>query len=171
MLTISNNTMVDHNHHIEVGCDVSSVMTNISIHDNEFTNWDNWQFGGTNPSDSAYHTDGLIAYTNSSTIFPINFYTNYLHGNLGNGPNSPTAFITCGVGTQCTIFNNLVLTDSHTTNSTGAAPGAASAWVYHGSGPHSIYNNTFIGYGNSQTAAVINQRSRGRLSLQEKNPR
>ncbi|MGA9529601.1 MAG: choice-of-anchor Q domain-containing protein [Terriglobales bacterium] len=147
-ITISNNTMADHGWSISLGAYGNSHVSGVLIFGNYLTNWDNWQF----PSDT-YHTDGLIAYTNTSARFPISFYNNYLDTNLGNG--SGTSYITCGQGTICTIFNNVIAADSHTTHSGGLQVCVTPMWLYQGSGPHDIYNNTFVGPGLDQTDVII----------------
>jgi len=147
-ITISNNTMSDHGWSISLGAYGNQKVSNISIYGNYFTNWDNWQF----PS-GTYHTDGLIAYTDTSAKFPILFYDNYMDTNLGNG--SGTSYITCGQGTACTIFNNVIAADAHTTDPGGLQVCVTPMWLYQGSGPHYIYNNTFVGPGLTQTDVII----------------
>jgi hypothetical protein len=134
-----NNTIVDHAWHISVNGSGAP-----KIYNNEIADWTNWQY----PT-SAYHTDGIIVYGNSSSI-AASIYDNYIHGDLGAG--SPTGFIFCtygvpgnGSGSSCTIYNNLMV-------GTGFAATNDAAIFFHGGngtnalGPHYIYHNTIVGF-------------------------
>ena len=114
------------------------------MHDNDISDYTNWQY----PT-GTYHTNGVIAFGDSSVITP-QIYNNYFHGDLGAG--SPTGFVFCtygtagnGSGSSCTIFNNLFV-------GTGfSATNDAAIYFHSGNGtnalgPHSIYNNTFSGF-------------------------
>ena len=133
------NTITDHAWHISLNGSGSP-----NVYENQISDWNNWQY----PS-SAYHTDGVIAYGDSSVITP-SIYSNYMFGDLGAG--SPTGFIFCtygaqgsGSGSACTIFNNLLVgTGYSATNDQGI-------YLHSGDGsnplgPHYIYNNTFVGF-------------------------
>ncbi len=118
----------------------------INIFGNTITNWANWFYptGG-----ASYHLDGIIAFSDGSTIMQPYIYDNNIYGDITNG--SPTGFIFCtyggtGTGSACTIFNNIL-------NGTGAMATGNSALIYfHGAdgnplGPHRLYNNTFVNGG------------------------
>ena len=137
-LTFKNNTLADHGWHISGGAAAGTSLSNVVIDGNDFSNWDNWQY----PS-GTYHTDGIIAYTNSATEVPLTISNNYFHTNLGNG--SASSFIACGAGANCTVFNNLELADNHTTYPAGPPVGCSffsssqdTAQV------HALYNNTAV---------------------------
>ncbi len=82
------------------------------IHDNEMTNWDDW-----NTNFNTYHTDGLHAFTiPGSGIVNVYFYNNYCHGALaGNATFAGTAYAYFDLvgggpnGNQhFTVFNNVL---------------------------------------------------------------
>jgi hypothetical protein len=135
-----NNYINDHSWGISIGgLTAPSLATNFRIHNNEITDWTNWQY----PS-SSYHTDGIITYSGETapTYSPL-IYNNYIHGDLGAG--SPTGHIYCtvgnptGVGSGCSaiVFNNLLVntgTNAHTL-----------LWFGTRTSNNQVYNNTIIG--------------------------
>jgi hypothetical protein len=146
------NTIVDHAWHISLNGSGSP-----NVYSNQISNWTNWQY----PTNS-YHTDGIIVYGDSS-VLNASIYDNYIYGDLGAG--SPTGFIFCtygvqgnGSGSSCTIYNNLLV-------GTGYSTTHDQAIYFHSGdgtntlGPHSIYNNTIVGFMYqiyAETDAMIN---------------
>ncbi len=138
-INYNNNTIADHCWQI-----VLTGSGSQNVHDNDISDYTNWQY----PT-GAYHTDGVIAFGDSSVLTP-QIYNNYFHGDLGAG--SPTGFVFCtygtagnGSGSSCTIFNNLFVGTGY------SATHDAAIYFHSGSGtnalgPHSIYNNTFSGF-------------------------
>src|ERR1700675_3497572 len=117
--------------------------TNIQVHDNEITDWNNWSI----PS-SMYHTNGLQMFnygcSNCSIGDPGSYiYNNYVHGDLtgGHSQSSPTALLSAqDNSTGFNFFNNRI-------DSTCAPGGAyycgAGIWfVGPGGGNMTVYNNT-----------------------------
>jgi hypothetical protein len=108
-VTISSNTISDMDWGIQVaGGDSTDTFTGVVIHDNNITNWTNWQF----PS-NLYHQDGVMLFNfgNPSAGLTATLYNNYIYGDLGVG--SPTGFIYCADFTTCTIYNNLLVNTGH----------------------------------------------------------
>jgi hypothetical protein len=137
-----NNTTVDHAWQMSINGSGSP-----NIYNNDLSGWDNWG----NQSNGTYHTDGIITYGDSSILRPT-IYDNYFHGDLGTV--SATGMIFCtygttgnGSGSSCKIINNLFV------GSGVCASGQCAAIYFHGGdgtnqlGPHSIYNNTFVNFG------------------------
>ncbi len=109
-IKIYKNTISDTDWGINVGGgDSRDTANNVSIYENNITNWTNWQF----PT-SALHQDGIILFNvgNPSAGLTANVYNNYIHGDLGVG--SPTGFVYCADFTTCTIYNNLLVNTGHT---------------------------------------------------------
>jgi hypothetical protein len=120
--------------------------TNVFLHDNEITDWENWGWPA-----ATYHLDGIITYGSRRTETPVYspyIYNNYIHGKLLGG--SPTAFIFCTYpgsdpeyegpypGSSCTMFNNLLV--YHDNSSSGSTCIVALDHTAN----HKIYNNTCI---------------------------
>jgi len=137
-----NNTIADHGWQISLN---GSGAPN--IYDNDISDWTNWG----NQADGQYHTDGIITYGDSSVLKPT-IYNNYFHGDLGTV--SATGMIFCtygssgnGSGSSCTIVDNLFV------GSGSCATGQCAAVYFHGGdgtnqlGPHYVYNNNFVNYG------------------------
>lgn len=133
---IFQNTLVDHCHHIQ-----PNGQGGLNIWFNDISNWTDWIWPGTG---NGCHTDGIISFSNSSTLITPNIYDNYIHGDLGIG--SPTGFIFCTYngstgGSSCLAFNNLLV-------GTGTMATGNDAVVYvhsNGGTPMKYYNNTYIG--------------------------
>jgi len=147
---IYNNYINDHCWGMSIaGLSAPSTATNLTIHNNEITDWANWQCPAsasfcTNKTDT-YHTDGIITYSgDSAPVYAPLIYNNYIHGDLGSG--SPTALTYCTVGnptgngrsgSECIIFNNLLV-------NTGS--GAHTAlWFGTQTKNNKVYNNTIVG--------------------------
>lgn len=137
-INIYNNYIHDHGWQMALGSISTSPVTTVYVHDNEMTDWTNWQY----PT-STYHTDGIIAsclQNASGPGFSPQIYNNYSHGDLGSG--SATAHIFCtyaygtGYGTGCIIFNNTI--QFSVANGTGI-------WIGGLSKNTQIYNNTIRG--------------------------
>lgn len=140
-VNLYNNTLSDHGWQMNIG-----GTGYVNIYSNDISNFANWFYptGG-----SAYHLDGIIAYsgTTGGVVRPY-IYNNYIHGDFANS--SPTGFIFCtygvpGSGSACTIFNNLLV-------GTGTTATGAQGIYFHSAdgnplGPHVIYNNTISGFG------------------------
>lgn len=137
-----NNTLADHGWQMSVNGSGSP-----NIYNNDISNWDNW---GNQPN-GEYHTDGIITYGDSSLLTPT-IYSNYFHGDMGTV--SATGMIFCtygtsgnGSGSSCKIDNNLFV------GSGVCASGQCAAIYFHGGdgsntlGPHYVYNNTFVNFG------------------------
>jgi len=142
-VSIYGNTISDHGWGINVGADyASSTATGVTIHDNNISNWTNWQF----PS-STYHTDGIILYNDVTTgaLDTYSIYNNYFSGSLGAG--SATGYIACGLMSTCTIFNNLMV-------DTGTNACYGYIWLYGHNGSDSVYNNTLVGSSAASNIAV-----------------
>jgi hypothetical protein len=140
---IFGNTISDHGWAIAIGADyAASTAAGVVIHDNNISNWTNWQF----PS-SSYHTDGIILFNDvtGGAYQTYSIYNNYFSGSLGNG--SATGYIACGLMSTCTIFNNLMV-------DTGTTPCYGYIWLYTPNGPDSVYNNTLVGSSASSNIAV-----------------
>lgn len=155
-ISIYNNYLHESCHHISLGYLGSTPTSNFLIHDNEITDWTNWSC----PSAANYctysqndrcHADGMIIMSNQYAGGPVMnpyIYNNYIDGDMGLG--NTTAMIFCtttgsgsGSASGCYIFNN-VLKLTATTQDHGLIQ------LGGGTGPHYIYNNTFIatsGYG------------------------
>ena len=167
-LQIYNNSISDHAWGICVGAGVSSsIITDVLIHDNEITDWDNWY--------DPYHTDGLIIYSNTgaTSSYSGKFYNNYVHGDLLDF--SPSGYIGAGCGgDNFLIYNNLFVCES-------PSSGDACQVVYN-AGPTdctagqpentTFYNNTAIGVaigtGNSWAGKAIRNARTG-MSMTIKN--
>jgi hypothetical protein len=108
-IQIYSNTISDIDWGVNVGGgDSGDTANNISIHDNDISNWTNWQF----PT-GAFHQDGIILFNvgNPTAGITANIYNNYIHGDLGVG--SPTGFIYCADFSTCTIYNNTLVNTGH----------------------------------------------------------
>ena len=106
---IYNNTISDIDWGVNIGGgDSGDTINPVNIHDNDISNWTNWQF----PT-GAYHQDGIILFNvgNQSAGIFANIYNNYIHGDLGVG--SPTGFIYCADFSTCTIYNNVLINSGH----------------------------------------------------------
>ena len=109
-ISIYKNTISDIDWGVNVGGgDGGDTANNVSIYQNNISNWTNWQF----PT-SALHQDGIILFNvgNPSAGLTANVYDNYIHGDLGVG--SPTGFVYCADFTSCTVYNNLLVNTGHT---------------------------------------------------------
>jgi hypothetical protein len=143
-LLIYGNTISDHGWGVFIGADNSrSTATGIVIHDNNISNWTNWQFPY-----SEYHTDGLILFNDVSggAYQTYSIYNNYFSGSLGAG--SPTGYIACGRMSTCSIFNNLMV-------DTGSNVCDGYIWLYTPNGADFVYNNTLVGSGNGGVAVTL----------------
>src|SRR2546422_1714359 len=156
-LTISNNTISDHCFMMSLGFGSATTAARVSVHDNDMSNWDNWQFPG-----NTFHQDGIITHItgNNPNTYAPNIYNNYFHTNLGNG--NATAFLflandTSGqpVHFQANVFNNVFMSDLHKTNTSSVGVGINAIWIQGTTGPHFIYNNTFSAP-LASTAAIVN---------------
>jgi hypothetical protein len=140
------NTISDHGWQISLnGAGAPNVYNNV------MTSWTNWG----NQADGQYHTDGIIAYGDSSLLTPTIYNNQFGSATAGDlGTVSATGMVFCtygtsgnGSGSACTIFNNLFV------GSGTCATGECAAAYFHGGdgtntvGPHKIYNNTFINFG------------------------
>lgn len=154
---IANNTIYDHGWGMSIAS-AGSSMTGINIYGNTIQDFVDWQF----PT-SAYHTDGIIAYSLSPLGYTMYVYNNKWLGNLGCG--SATAFISNGFGEgaagadEMYVFNNTF--DATASVPDPACPnggGIAGVWTFQNSTTY-VYNNTFIGNEPAQgnTAEVILQ--------------
>lgn len=134
------NTISDHGWQLSINGSGSP-----NVYDNDISNWDNYGY----QKDGEYHTDGVITYGDSSSLTP-SIFNNYFHGDLGTV--SATGMIFCtyggpGSASSCNIFNNLFV------GSGVCATGQCAAIYFHGGdgshkmGPHSVYNNTFVNFG------------------------
>lgn len=139
-INYNGNTIADHGWQIVLNGSGSP-----NVYANDISDYTNWQF----PTNT-YHTDGVIAFGDSSVITP-QIYNNYFHGDLGAG--SPTGFVFCtygiqgnGSGSACTIFNNVFI-GSGTSATSNAAVYFHSGDGTNALGPHTLYNNTFNGFG------------------------
>ena len=145
-LEIKNNTFNDHNWQMSLQAGGSVTTSGILIHNNDISNFNDWGY----PS-GTFHQDGIItlqASTSGPTWAP-QIYNNYFHGGLGNGPEA-TAYLYCtapeSTGTfseSCTIYNNVFSFPNGTSNTAiwfGQAGGGSVV-----TGPHYVYNNTFVG--------------------------
>lgn len=143
-----NNKLSDHAWQMVIGAGVNnSVAIGIDIHDNEMTDWNLWQY----PT-SAYHTDGLIIYSNAAinSSYSGKFYNNYVHGSLGAG--SPSGYLGTGCGGQnFLIYNNLFKCENPDRG--GSCMVVYNAGQCVGTQPvnTSFYNNTSIGAGFTKT--------------------
>jgi hypothetical protein len=144
-LQIYSNTLSDHPWGISIGADyATSTAAGVVIHDNNFSNWSNWQF----PT-GTYHTDGIILFndaTPANSIATFTIYNNTFTGSLGHG--SPTGYIACGTYTACTIFNNLMV-------DTGSYTCDGYLWMYANGGPDYIYNNTLVASSTASASIAI----------------
>jgi hypothetical protein len=143
-LEIKNNTFFDHGWQMTIQGANANAATNVLIHDNDVSGFADWAA----PQDPI-HTDGIITFTGSTPGTPTYkpyIYNNYFHGGF-NGSYS-TAYVYCSgpddgasttVNESCYIFNNLFVTPDDTT---AIWLGANTSIL---SGPHNIYNNTFVG--------------------------
>jgi hypothetical protein len=132
-IQIYNNTISDMDWGINVGGgDAGDTAAGILVHDNDITNWTNWQF----PS-SAMHQDGVILfnYAGGTQTLAATLYNNYIHGDLG--VSSPTGFIYCAQNTSCTIFNNVLVNTGHVI--------FGIMWLDTHLGGYKVYNNTVVG--------------------------
>jgi hypothetical protein len=146
-VTIYSNTISDMDWGIMVaGGDSTDTINNLVIHDNNITNWTNWQF----PTD-LYHQDGVILFNfgNPTAGLTATLYNNYIHGDLGVG--SPTGFIYCANYTTCTIYNNLLVNTGHVIY--------GIMWLgqstYFGKDMN-VYNNTIVGATSSDVCIMLN---------------
>ena len=138
LIEIYNNYISDHCWGIAIGASSGPAsITNVSIYDNEITDWGNWAF----PS-ATYHTDGMIIWQARGGTFVPLIYNNYLHGDLGGGSATAFIFVTYGGGASGTatggrIFNNVIKKTS------GAG---AHIWIGSYTTGIGVYNNTMEGY-------------------------
>jgi hypothetical protein len=128
------------------GGDSGDTINDLVIHDNNITNWTNWQF----PT-SALHQDGIILFNvgNSSAGVTATIYNNYIHGDLGVG--SPTGFIYCADFSTCTIYNNLLVNTGHVIY--------GIMWLGQSSNmgkDMNVYNNTIVGATSSDVCIMLN---------------
>jgi len=115
----------------------------VNIYNNEITDYANWYYPA---YPNNYHLDGIIVFSDDSTIVTPQIYSNYFHGDFAK---SATGFVFCtygvpGSGSACTIYNNLFVGE-------GATATGGAALYFHSSdghplGPHYIYSNTIIGF-------------------------
>lgn len=105
-----------------------------NVYNNEISDWTNWQF----PT-KTYHTDGIIAFGDSSVPSP-SIYDNFIHGDLGSG--SPTGFIFCSYGVQGN-GNGSSEPDSQPPTTRTSTP---QRQRHEPPGPHYVYNNTIVGF-------------------------
>lgn len=118
------------------GGDSGDTIGGLVIHDNNITNWTNWQF----PT-SAYHQDGIILFNSGSNAgdgaatLTATVNNNYIYGDLGVG--SPTGFLFCSWNTQCTVYNNLFVNTGHVIY--------GIVWLDTHMGGYRVYNNTIVG--------------------------
>lgn len=119
------------------------------IHNNDMSIWTDWSIAS-----GAYHTDGIIAFGDSATTFTPQIYNNYFHGDLdplNASTSNATGMVFCtygttGQGSACTIYNNVFVGAGHCTTN-------CAAIYFHGTngigtmGPHDVYNNTFVNFG------------------------
>ncbi len=114
-----------------------------NIYGNDISGYSNWFY----PTNTPYHLDGIIAFSDGPSIVRPYIYDNYFHGDFVNA--SPTGFIFCtyggsGTGSSCSIFNNLLV-------GTGNTATRGQGIYFHSAdgnplGPHYIYNNTIVGF-------------------------
>lgn len=145
---VANNTVSDTGWSLSFGsCNSSATATGVVFHDNNFSNWTNWGTGSV-----LYHSDGIILFNDAGPVSPDNptcpgqtatpatatysIYNNFFSGSLGTA--SPTGYIACGVNSQCTIFNNLMVDG-------GVNPINGYIWLYSPNGADLVYSNTLIG--------------------------
>lgn len=149
---------VDHNYlhdcHWQVAWGVNSgspTTTTFLLHDNEMTDWVNWECPAlasfcTNGSADTYHTDGFILFgtpTSPVGVRPM-VYNNYIHGDLGSGSATAFIFLTRGGTTgnpgaiTGMIFNNILV---------ASAPHGAAIWLGRDANYQTgVYNNTIRGF-------------------------
>jgi hypothetical protein len=152
---IAYNTLADHDWGINFGGSASSeTCGNLLIHDNDITNWSNWQSSG--GCSSPFHQDGVIGFNYGGSAGPFNavIYNNYIHGDLTN--TCPTGFIYAADSMIAAIFNNVLVT----TNSASGHNEFGVMWLGQGGGdPHpygkymQVWNNTTVS-GNSQDSCA-----------------
>ena len=145
-LTVYDNSFSDHAWMASITSSSSGTMANVSIYGNSFTNWDNWQF----PT-ATYHTDGIFLYMlgGNENAFTPQVYNNYFYGNLGDGNSTAYVYLATDlsgkpVNFSGMVYNNLFLSDAHTTYTGGPTPGFTPIVTNTTTGPHYIYNNTFV---------------------------
>ena len=132
-------------------------LSDILLHDNEITNWNNWKCPATSNSGycsskvDMYHKDGIIAWSpqGNTDPFQVYVYNNYIHGDLTPGS---TAFVygswgggggSCVVPTQLYVFNNVFVATMDITEAASRDDLCSRSPVV--TGPHFYYNNTFVG--------------------------
>ena len=146
-VNVCNNTIQDHCWMINAGGTNAANIYNNQIGGAGALGWNNW----VDPQ-SMCHTDGIIAFGDSSSAFTPQIYNNIIEGDLdSSNTGSPTGMIFCtyggpGSGSACSIYNNLIV-DMHA----GSCCSAIYLHAASGSnrlGPHTIYNNTIVNFGN-----------------------
>jgi hypothetical protein len=158
---IYNNKFSDHCWMIGVGAGSSgSVLTDIDIYNNEMTDWNLWQYPA-----SAYHTDGLIIYSNTgsgTSSYTGSFRDNYVHGDLGSGSASGYLGVGCG-GNGFKIYNNLFVCEDGSVACSPVYLGGTTGCTAGQPVNTKFYNNTCIGntYQKERTIGFAIKQSRG----------
>jgi hypothetical protein len=141
-IVISQNTASAFDHGVAFGdqgsnSTLTSSACSSAIHDNDFSNAQNWDASG-----GGFHHDAIHVWANNtpgSNNQGICVYNNYIHGNMGFYPSAMIAIESLGNGTL--VFNNVI---GNLTNNTYCADGLISHFTGTGSNGSGIVfaNNT-----------------------------
>lgn len=115
----------------------TSTMTGLSVHDNNFYSWANWN----EASPSLYHHNGFYAFAESGgSIANVSIYNNMVGpGYSGNGQTA--GIFVSGNISNVSVYNNRFLA----MGSDNWADGMVFLWQHNGAGTNiSAYNNTFV---------------------------
>lgn len=106
-MEVDHNTVSRCNWCVGVGNDQDVVLDNVKIHDNDFSDWVNWD-----DVDDRYHHNGIYLFqsTDGGTVTNYQVYNNYFHGDPGL---HMTANIFMSKGTQGTNTNSRFYNNIH----------------------------------------------------------
>ncbi len=124
------------------------------------TDWNLWQYPA-----SAYHTDGLIIYSNTgsgTSSYTGSFHGNYVHGDLGSGSASGYLGVGCG-GNGFKIYNNLFVCEDGSVACSPVYLGGTTGCTAGQPVNTQFYNNTCIGntYQKGHSVGFAIKQSRG----------
>ena len=147
-IVISSNTASAFDHGVAFGdqgsnSTLTSSNCSSAIHDNDFSNAQNWDASG-----GGFHHDAIHVWANNtpgSNYQGICVYNNYVHGNMGFYPSAMIALESLGNGAY--VFDNLI---GNLTNNTYCADGVISHFT--GTGANSsgiVYANNTIDPGST----------------------